>query len=102
MKVDLIEMLAMICYCAQENICDPEFHSTEFCYRESAFIATSYVIACFLAKYTVNGNEGVESEIVLEQLIDIKLDDNGYMLKSLDKWKDIICNIANEFGGFKK
>jgi hypothetical protein len=102
MKVDLLETLARICYCAQENICDPEFHSTELYDRECAFLNTSYVIACFLAQNTVNGNEGVESEIVLEQLIDIKLDGNGYMLKSLDKWKDIICNIANEFGGFKK
>ncbi len=63
---------------------------------------TSYVIACFLAQHTVNGYGGVESEIVLEQIIDTKLDKNGYMLKSVDKWKDIINSIANEYGGLKK
>ncbi len=30
MKADLLETLAKICHCAQENICDPEFHSTGF------------------------------------------------------------------------
>jgi hypothetical protein len=102
MKVDLLETLAMICYCAQENICDPEFHSTDLCDRESAFMNTSYIIACFLAEYTADGQYGVESEIVLDYLVDVTETTDGLMLKSIDKWKDIITNIVNSYGGFKK
>ncbi len=102
MTVDLLEMLARICYHAQENICDPYFHSTEFCDRESAFLATSYVVACLLAQNTVNGYGGVESEIVLNQLIDITENEDGLMLKSLEEWEDIIKINVESFGGFKK
>ncbi len=103
MTVDLLEMLARICYHAQETICDPELNSTDICDRGTAFLATSYVIACFLAQYTVNGGHGgVESEIVLDYLVDVTETTDGLILKSIDKWKDIITNIVNSYGGFKE
>jgi hypothetical protein len=102
MKVDLLEMLAGICCHAQDNICDPEFYETDLDTRERCFQQTSYVIACFLSQYTFDGHMGVESEIVLEQLADNTLNENGYMFKSTEQWKDIINSIANKLGGFKK
>ena len=101
MKVDLIETMSRICYHAQEDVCDPEYHDADFCVRESAFSVTSYVIACLLAKYTFNGHGGVESEIVLAQMIDTSLNEFGYMLKSLDEWMEIINAIVHSLGGLK-
>jgi hypothetical protein len=102
MKVDLLQMLARICYHAQETLCDPELNSTDICDRGHAFLATSYVIACFLAEYTVDGHYGVETEIVLDYLVDTTESTNGLILTSIDKWKDIITNIVNSYGGFKE
>jgi len=102
MKVDLLEMLARICYCAQESICDPVFYSTQIGDRKTAFMATSYVIAWFLAEYTGDGTSGVGTEIVLEQLADNTLNEKGLMFKSHAEWANIISGIADEMGGFQK
>ena len=102
MKVDLLQMLARICYCAQESKCDPEFHETDLAVRTNYFMATSYVIAWFLAEYTGDGTSGVGTEIVLKQLAENTLNEKGLMFKSHAEWVNIISGIADEMGGFQK
>lgn len=91
---DLINTCAEICCFAQDHSGDQDAwgprNSPDLHYMMQH---TSYTIACFLAQNTKDGSEGVEWEIVLDQLCGPVLD--------LEQWKTIFENLVEEFGGPK-
>jgi hypothetical protein len=84
--------LAEICYYAQQHVSDPQAwdHSKE--HLEQLFQCTSYTIACFIAQNTVEGDGGVDWDIVQEELCTMPA-------KSLKQWEQIIKKKLKAFGG---
>lgn len=84
----LIDYLAKTCEYAQEHLDDS---CTTYEQRYSLLEVTSYTVACFLAQNTVAGSDGVEFDIVLEELATSPP-------KKAEEWKLIIGKIAEELG----
>jgi len=103
MKVDLLKFMAKACYYAQSHMADPQAWDNEFPYTDRKYLlqCTSYQVACFLAQNTVKGINGVEFEIVLEELADKKLDENGLMLKDWEDWEVLLQKLVDDLGGWK-
>lgn len=94
--MNLLDYLAKSCYYAQEHCHDPDAWSMEHAERNTMFQCVSHQVACFIAQNTVLGNDGVDSTIILDELIDTKPP-----MKSEDHWKKIISQIADDYGGWK-
>lgn len=101
MKKELVDFMAEACNYAQEHIGDPQAWPTNLNKRLELLQCTSFQMACFLAQNTVNGDKGVECEVVLKDLISTKRDKKGFMEKSIPEWKKILNKIAKELGGWK-
>ena len=86
----LITFLANTCVYAQDHISSFEGDKKE---KEFCMEATSHVVACFLAQNTVEGNQGVESNVILSKLVK-KKKDSAYGEK-------VIKKLVKEFGGLK-
>jgi len=97
----LLGFMAKACHYAQGHIGDPSAWATRDSIREQYLVCVSYQMACFLAQNTVNGENGVESDIVLGKLIDAKLQD-GLMVKSVEEWEKILNKLVRDLGGWKK
>lgn len=89
-KKSLTTFIATACHYAQNHLSDAEIGMGD---REFCLEPTSFMVSCFLSKNTVDGRNGVESEIVLEALCHDK---------SISEWKKIIDKHAKNFGGWKK
>lgn len=102
MKEELVDFMAKACHYAQEHCGDSEAWTTKEHDREYLLQCVSYQMACFLAQNTVGGHNGVEWEVVINELTSTKKDKNGLMVKSIEEWKKILNKIAKELGGWKK
>jgi hypothetical protein len=87
--------MAKACHYAQSHIDDQDAWSTKEADREYLLQCTSFQMACFFAQNTVNGDNGVEWEVVIDKLV-------KHPMKSEKQWLRIINKIAKEFGGWKK
>ena len=98
---ELVDFMAKACHYAQEHCSDPDAWSTDYKRRRERFQCISYQMACFLAHNTVEGNKGVEWNIIINDLVSINRDKNGMMVKSIERWKVILNGIAKKLGGWK-
>lgn len=88
----LLIFMAQACHYAQGHIDGCELDDPSFD-RELALQCTSYMISCFLAQNTKLGRGGVESDIIIEELVETPM-------KSIAEWTDIILEISFDLGGF--
>jgi len=91
----LLKFMAQACHYAQEHIegwHDEADLSTPS--REDLLQCTSFQMACFLAQNTVNGDGGVEWDVVIEQLEE--------PIRSEKEWTKILKALVKELGGWKK
>jgi len=81
----LVETCAKICHYAQEHShdWDAEFRD------ENAFQHTSYTVACFIAQSSLTYNDGVEWDVVLDQLMSD--------FKTITEWQEIISNLVTDY-----
>lgn len=86
----LVKFLASACVYAQDHISSFEGSKAE---KEFSMEATSHTVACFIAQNTVDGSQGVETNIVLRKLVKKK--------KELPYWEKVIKKLVKEYGGFK-
>ena len=101
MTNSLLDFMAKACYYAQEHVGDPDAWGKNIEDRESYLQCVSFQMACFLSQNTVNGRDGVDWSIVIEELTDTQLN-KGMMVKSVKEWKKILQDIADDLGGWKK
>ena len=94
--MNLLDYLAISCYNAQELCHDSSVWPMDREERENLFVCVSHIASCFIAQNTVQGKWGVDSTIILEELID-----TNPPMKSESRWKKIISQIADDFGGWK-
>ena len=94
MKSHLIEFLAKNCYYAQEHIDDPQAWDINDYDRENRLQCVSFSVACFLSQNTVDGVDGVEWHIVIDELV-------KHPMKSEKEWTRIIKKKVKELGGLK-
>lgn len=103
---DFTKVLAEMCYYAQEHIGDPHAWNQDLEYRKNLLQCTSYVVACFLAQNTVYGSDGVESNVILDELADVSPwhteHNNGIVAYDVDYWTTVINRIAENLGGWKR
>ena len=90
----LATFMAKACHYAQSHIDDEDAWSTDPSMREDYLQCVSYQMACFFAQNTPLGDNGVEWEVVLEELVE-------HPMKSEKKWLAIIERIAKQLGGWK-
>lgn len=90
---DLVLFMAKACNYAQEHIDDPQAWSTGEIDREDMLQCVSYQMACFLAQNTVYGEEGVEWEVVIDDLV-------AHPAKTEEQWVKILNARAKELGGW--
>lgn len=97
----LLDFMAKACCYAQDHVGDPDAWPTDSLSREDLLKCTSYQIACFLTQNTVNGGQGVEWSVIIEELISTEKDEYGMMVKSINQWKNILQKVVDELGGWK-
>jgi hypothetical protein len=93
-KIMLPTFMAKACSYAQEHVDDSEAWPNDLLAREKYFTCVSFQMSCFFAQNTVYGKEGVESDIVISELVELPM-------KSEKIWQKIINKIAKELGGWK-
>ncbi len=90
----LIEFLAKACHYAQEHIDDADAWPIDRVDREQLLQCTSFQVACFLAQNTKRGDNGVDWDVVLDNLIE-------HPMKSEAEWRGIIKSLVRQLGGLK-
>lgn len=90
----LVRFMADACHFAQSHIDDADAWDVDSSSRADRLQCTSMQMACFFAQNTVDGEDGVEWEVILSQLV-------VHPMKSSDEWEVILSKIAEEFGGWK-
>ena len=100
-KMDLLTFMAQACHYAQSHCGAAYAWSKDKGARENLLECTSFQMACFIAQNTIEGNEVVEWNVILESLIDNETDRQGMMCKSIAEWKKILQTIVDEYGGWK-
>ena len=91
-KKSLITVMAQICHFAQDHVGDAEAWDHSKDNLEYLFQCTSYQIACLLAQNTRDGLDGVEWEIVIDELTTMPP-------KEIEEWETIIEGYVDELGG---
>ena len=86
----LVELLAQLCAYAQEHVNDKDAWPTDPESRSSLLQCTSFQVACFIAQNTILGDDGVEADVVLDQLIQ-------YPAKTIEQWKAILRPIVDSY-----
>jgi hypothetical protein len=94
MKTNLIKFLAKNCYYSQEHIDDSQAWDIDEYNRENRLQCVSFSVACFLSQNTVDGGEGVDWDIVIDDLV-------KHPMKSEKEWTNIIKRKVKELGGLK-
>lgn len=85
----IIEHLAHMCYFAQDHVQFVENESD----KRHQLEAVSYVVSCYLSRVTRDGQQGVEWDVVINELTDKRL--------PVSEWRKVIVNAINEYGGFE-
>jgi len=99
----LLDFMAKACHYAQEHVGDPNAWGKNIEDREGYLQCVSFQMACFLSQNTVNGKDGVDWSIVIEELTSQNsINVYGMMVKSVKEWKKILQDIADDLGGWKK
>jgi len=100
---ELLDYLAKMCEYAQEHIGCSDAWPMDRESRENRLQCTSFAVACFLAQNTVEGHNGVEFCIVLEELAKVpkKLKKGEFFCRSEKWWKKTIQKIVDDLGGWK-
>jgi len=88
-KKTLIETLAKTCHYAQSHIDDGDAWDITPPNRENLLQCTSFTVACFLAQNTPKGNNGVEWDVVIDDLV-------THPMKSIEEWETIFKVIVND------
>lgn len=91
MKLD--KMLAKACAFAQAHIDDQEAWPPDEVDREMLLQCTSFQVACFLAQHTLNGDGGVEWDVIIDKLVE-------HPMRNQKQWRKIINNLAADLGGW--
>jgi hypothetical protein len=86
--------MADACHFAQSHIDDVDAWGDDLSIRADRLQCVSMQMACFFAQNTVDGDDGVDWNIVILFLI-------VHPMKSSDEWEVILNKIAEEFGGWK-
>jgi hypothetical protein len=94
MKTNLIKFLAKNCYYAQEHIDDTQAWDIDEDSRENRLQCVSFSVACFLSQNTVDGVDGVEWDVIINELVE-------HPMKSEKEWTRIIKKKVKELGGLK-
>lgn len=92
--MSLVTFMAKACHYAQEHVDDAQAWRIDEGAREQYFQCVSYQMACFFAQNTALGGDGVDWEVVLDDLI-------AHPMKSEKKWEQILNRIARKLGGWK-
>lgn len=87
--------MAQACSYAQDHIDDKEAWPTDVGFREDNLQCVSYQMACFLAQNTVDGRNGVEWSVVIDELTD-------HPKKPVHEWEAILQKHVDDLGGRKK
>jgi hypothetical protein len=87
----LITMVANMCAYAQERWAA---EIADVARRVDRMAATSYAVACFLARNTQNGHFGVCWDVVIHELIG--------PTKTPMQWRRIIAGLVKQCDGLKK
>lgn len=95
MNNSLTYFLAKMCCYAQEHIDYPGAWPIDPASRSCYLQCTSYSVACFISLNTVEGVHGVESDIVIKELVE-------YPAKSEQEWRYIINKLSTLYGGWKE
>jgi hypothetical protein len=93
-KKRLINTCAEICYFAQSHSGDEDSwgpRNSPGLHHQMGHV--SFVVSCLIAQNTRYGGDGVEWEVVLQELAGTVLD--------LKEWKKIIKNLVRDYGGSK-
>ena len=85
---NLRDSIAQICWFAQGHWFD---NKEDMSYDHMTTV--SHVVACMLAQNTVYGNDGVDSNVVIEELVDD--------IKEFGEWQYIIQRKIDNLGGEK-
>lgn len=97
----LLDFMAKACMYTQEHCGDPQAWPKDEGNRNNLLQCTSYQMACFLSQNTVYGGNGVECNVLLNELASTKKNREGMMMKSVAQWKRIILKLVKELGGWK-
>lgn len=89
----LLNFLALSCYYAQEHIDCNDAWDTSKEYRAELLQCVSYQVACFLSNNTVLGKNGVDWDIIINEL-------SKHPAKKPKKWLKIINKKAADLGGW--
>ena len=90
----LLTFMAKACFYAQEHVDDGQAWPLDEVHREQYFCCVSFQMACFLAQNTVRGHEGVEWEVVIDELTE-------HPMKTERQWRTILDRIAKkQLGGW--
>lgn len=92
--MSLLSFMAKACMYAQEHIDDKDAWPTGKIEREDYLQCVSYQMACFFSQNTVDGDDGVDWDVVIKEL-------SEHPMKSEKKWKKILGKIAKKLGGWK-
>ena len=87
--MDLINFMAQSCHYAQAHLASDTDPDVDI---EYLLQCTSYQIACFLAQNTVRGQDGVDSDVVIEAL-------SVPGVRSIEEWKLILRSRIIDLGG---
>jgi hypothetical protein len=87
---NLVPFLAQMCAYAQEHVNDADAWPIDPASRSSYFSCTSYQVACFIAQNTIFGSDGVEADVVLDQLIQRPA-------KTESEWRIVLQPIVNSY-----
>jgi len=88
-KRRLIKTCSEICYFAQSHSADQDAWG----YMIESMMHVSFVVSCLICHNTKHGSNGVDSDLVIKELV-------GPVL-SLKDWKKIIKNLVKDYGGSK-
>ncbi|MCG3778261.1 MAG: hypothetical protein JW388_0974 [Nitrospira sp.] len=94
--VRLVTFMAKACHYAEAmHIDDNSAWSTDPAHREAYLQCVSYQMACFFAQNTPLGNEGVDWNVVLAELVALPM-------KTEKQWERILNRVAKKLGGWKE
>ena len=88
----LIDIITKICTYAQSHISNRRYWGKDKV--EYIMQAPSIIVACFLAQHTVDGDGGVEWDIIWKPLCG--------RTKRENTWRKIVKKLVKDFGGASK
>lgn len=89
-RSQLIRIIAEVCKYGSDHF-DDEWRKEDNSSFRVAMEAVSMAVACFLAQNTRSGSDGVEWEIVYEELV------NSSWSDPMEKWIVIATELVDEF-----